>query len=106
MNAIQPKSLLYICIVLMLVAPASIWLNIAYAKAIGHADGTSVRFISEYRRHDVRVTSVCAEGHVVLVAHSDVGQGGGLQMIQVQQNVGGELLPMTCDLNEYSPENE
>jgi len=106
MNVIQSKTLIYICVVLALVAPASIWLNIAYAKAIGHSDGTSVRFISEYRRHDIRVTSVCAEGHVVLVAHSDVGQGGGLQMIQVQQNVGGELQPMTCDLNEYLPENE
>jgi hypothetical protein len=56
----------------------SAWFNFAYAKAIGHVDGTSIRFISEYKRHDVRVTSLCAEGHVVLVAHSDVGQGGGI----------------------------
>ena len=101
MNAIQNKYLIHICIVLTVVLSVSAWFNIAVAKAIGHKDGTSVRLISEYKRHDIRVTSLCAEGHVVLVSHSDVGQGGGLQMIQLQHDVDGKIVPMTCDLNEF-----
>ena len=105
MNANKSKYLFHTCIALTAVLSISAWFNFAHAKAVGHVDGTSVRFISEYKRHDVRVTSVCAEGHVVLVAHSDVGQGGGLQMIQVQQDEGGKLVPMKCDLNEYSADD-
>lgn len=82
------------------------WFSPVYAKAIGHKDGTSVRFISEYKRHDIRVTSVCAEGFIVLVAHSDVGQGGGLQMLQLQHEVNGKLVPMTCDLNDFAKEDD
>ena len=102
MSELQPKNLVLVGIVLTAALLVSAWFNFAYAKAIGHVDGTSVRFISEYKRHDVRVTSVCAEGHVVLVAHSDVSQGGGLQMLQVQNDVDGRLVPMKCDLNDYS----
>jgi len=89
------------CIVLAMVLSVSAWFNIAIARAIGQKDGTSVRLISEYKRHDIRVTSVCAEGHVLLVSHSDVGAGGGLQMIQLQHDVDGKIVPMTCDLNEF-----
>jgi len=102
MNAIQPKYLIRICLALAVALSVSVWANFAYAKAVGHRDGTSVRFVSEYKRHDVRVTSVCAEGYMVLVAHSDVGQGGGLQMIQIQQDVDGKVVHMTCDLNEFA----
>lgn len=104
MQYITSKYLLYICITLTIVLLVSTAATIAYAKAIGHTDGTSVRYISEYKRHDIRVTSICAEGQVVLVAHSDVGQGGGLQMIQLQQDVDGKLKLMTCDLNDYTAE--
>lgn len=102
MNVVMSKYLFHICVALTVGLSISAGFNLAYAKAIGHADGTSVRFVSEYKRHDVRVTSLCAEGHVVLVAHSDVGQGGGLQMLQLQHDIGGKLVPMTCDLNDYS----
>ena len=106
MNAIQPKYLIHICIVLTIVLSVSAGFNFVHAKSAGHVDGTSVRFISEYKRRDVRVTSVCAEGYVVLVAHSDVGQGGGLQMLQVQNDVGDKIVPMVCDLNDFSPSTE
>lgn len=49
-----------------------------------------------YQRHDIRVTSICVEGHVVVAAHSDVGQGGGLHMLQLQHLVDGEIVPMRC----------
>jgi len=106
MNAIQPKYLIHICIVLTIVLSVSAGFNFVHAKSVGHVDGTSVRFISEYKRHDVRVTSVCAEGYVVLVAHSNVGQDGGLQMLQVQHDVGDKIVPMVCDLNDFPPSTE
>lgn len=81
------------------------WVSYTYARAVGHKDGTSVRFISEYRRHDVRVTSICAEGQIVLVAHSDVGQGGGLQMIQLESTMNGKEELVTCDLNEFAADD-
>ena len=56
-----------------------------------------VRLIAEYKRHDIRVTNMCIEGHVVVVSHSDVGQGGGLQMIQIQHVVDGRIVLMLCD---------
>ena len=34
---------------------------------------------------------------MVIVAHSDVGKGGGLGMMQLQHLVDGEILPMTCE---------
>jgi hypothetical protein len=55
-----------------------------------------VRLLAEYHRHDIRVTNMCIEGHIVVVTHSDVGQGGGLQMIQLQHDVNGKIVPMTC----------
>jgi hypothetical protein len=58
----------------------------------------NVILIGEYQRHDIRVTSMCIEGHVVVVSHSDVGQGGGLQMIQLQHEVNGKIVPMRCDV--------
>ena len=56
-----------------------------------------VRLIAEYHRHDIRVTNMCIEGHVVVVSHSDVGSAGGLQMIQLQHVVNGKIVPMKCD---------
>ena len=50
-----------------------------------------VRLLAEYKRHDIRVTNMCIEGQIVVVTHSDVGQGGGLQMIQLQHDVGGKI---------------
>ena len=55
-----------------------------------------VRLISEYKRHDIRVTNMCIEGHTIVVSHSDVGMGGGLQMIQIQHEVNGRIVPMLC----------
>lgn len=52
--------------------------------------------LSEYDRHDLRVTSICAQGHVVVIAHSDVGKGGGLDMMQLQHEVDGRIVPMRC----------
>ncbi|MDX1555659.1 MAG: hypothetical protein R3212_06510 [Xanthomonadales bacterium] len=52
--------------------------------------------LSEYDRHDLRVTSICAQGHVVVVAHSDVGNGGGLHMMQLEHVVDGRIVPMRC----------
>ncbi len=40
---------------------------------------------------------MCIEGHVVVVSHGDVGQGGGLQMIQLQHEVNGKIVPLKCD---------
>ena len=56
-----------------------------------------LRLLGEYSRDDIRVTSLCIEGHLVLVAHSDVGKGGGLQMLQLQHEVDGKIVPMKCD---------
>ena len=53
--------------------------------------------MGEYKRHDLRAATLCIEGHVVIVAHSDVGKGGGLGMMQLQHLVDGEILPMTCE---------
>ena len=47
-------------------------------------DENKVALLAEYKRHDIRVTSMCIEGHAVVVTHSDVGRGGDLQMIQLQ----------------------
>ena len=55
-----------------------------------------VRLVSEYKRHDIRVTNMCIEGHTVVVSHSDVGMGGGLQMIQLQHEVSGQIVPIQC----------
>ena len=57
----------------------------------------NVFLIGEFQRHDIRVTSMCIEGHVVVTSHSDVGTGGGLQMIQLQHEVNGKIVPMKCD---------
>ena len=57
----------------------------------------NVFLIGEFQRHDIRVTSMCVEGHVVVTSHSDVGTGGGLQMIQLQHEVNGKIVPMKCD---------
>jgi hypothetical protein len=51
---------------------------------------------AEYSRHDLRVTSLCVEGLVIVVAHSDVGKGGGLQMMQLMREVNGKTVPVTC----------
>lgn len=59
-------------------------------------DASKVGLLAEYKRHDVRVTSMCIEGHIVVVSHSDVGQGGGLQMIQLQHEISGKIAPMEC----------
>jgi hypothetical protein len=81
------KKLILICVVALISTGA-------WGKA-GKAG--NVILIGEYTRHDVRVTSMCIEGHVVVVSHSDVGQGGGLQMIQLQHVVDGKIVPMKCD---------
>lgn len=60
-------------------------------------DESKVGLLAEYKRHDIRVTSMCIEGHIVLVSHSDVGMGGGLQMIQLQHDVNGQKVPMKCN---------
>jgi len=60
-------------------------------------DESKVTLLAEYKRHDIRVTNMCIEGHAVVVSHSDVGQGGGLQMIQFQHVVDGKIVPMVCD---------
>jgi hypothetical protein len=67
------------------------------AEALTNHLKDEVRLLGEYKRHDIRVTSMCIEGHVVVVSHSDVGQGGGLQMIQLQHEVNGKIVPMKCD---------
>lgn len=54
------------------------------------------KMLGEYKRHDVRVTTLCTEGHVVVVAHSDVGQGGGLHMLQLTEEHNGKIVPMKC----------
>ncbi len=59
-------------------------------------DASKVTLLAEYKRHDIRVTSMCIEGHVVVVSHSDVGRGGDLQMIQLQHEVNGKIVPMKC----------
>lgn len=51
---------------------------------------------AEYSRHDLRVTSLCVEGFVIVVAHSDVGKGGGLQMMQLTGEVDGKIVPLKC----------
>jgi hypothetical protein len=56
-----------------------------------------VVLLAEYKRHDIRVTNMCIEGFVVVVTHSDVGTGGGLQMIQIQHEVNGEIVLMKCE---------
>ena len=56
--------------------------------------------MGEYKRHDLRAATLCIEGHIVIVAHSDVGKGGGLHMMQLEHVVDGEIVPMTCDLDE------
>lgn len=66
------------------------------------AEGTDLVQRVEYQRHDLRVTSLCIEGHVVVVAHSDVGKGGGLQMLQLQHEVNGNIVPMQCNPNKDS----
>ena len=59
-------------------------------------DEDKVTLVAEYKRHDIRVTSMCIEGHAVVVSHSDVGRGGDLQMIQMQHEVNGNIVPMEC----------
>ena len=56
-----------------------------------------VILLAEYQRHDIRVTNMCVEGFVVVVTHSDVGSAGGLQMIQLQHDVNGKIVPMKCE---------
>jgi len=56
-----------------------------------------IRLIAEYKRHDIRVTNMCIEEHIVVVTHSDVGMGGGLQMFQIQHEADGKIVPMKCD---------
>lgn len=53
--------------------------------------------LSEYDRHDLRVTAICIESHVVIVAHSDVGNSGGLDMMQLEQEVDGRIVPIRCN---------
>jgi len=60
-------------------------------------DASKVTLLAEYKRHDIRVTSMCVEGHAVVVSHSDVGRGGDLQMIQLQHQVKDEVVPMICN---------
>jgi hypothetical protein len=69
-------------------------------NARGATKSGDVFLLGEYQRHDIRVTSMCIEKHVVVVSHSDVGQGGGLQMIQIQHVVDGKIVPMKCDLSQ------
>ena len=68
--------------------------------ALAEAYGAELDLLAEYKRHDIRVTSMCVEGHVVVVAHSDVGQGGGLQMLQLQYVLKGTIVPMQCGAKE------
>jgi len=60
-------------------------------------DASKVTLLAEYKRHDIRVTSMCIEGHAVVVSHSDVGRGGDLQMIQLRHEVNGKIVPMLCN---------
>ena len=59
-------------------------------------DANKVALLADYKRHDIRITSMCIEGHSVVVAHSDVGRGGDLQMIQLEQVVNGNIVPDKC----------
>ena len=61
-----------------------------------------VELMGEYKRHDIRVTSLCVEGQVIVVSHSDVGQGGGLHMLQLEYIVDGDLVPMKCDMTDIA----
>ena len=79
----------YILIALLTLISTGAW---GAATKVGN-----VFLIGEFQRHDIRVTSMCIEEHVVVVSHSDVGQGGGLQMIQLQHEVNGKIVPMKCD---------
>ena len=60
-------------------------------------DAGKITLLAEYKRHDIRVTSMCIEGHAVVVAHSDVGRGGDLQMIQLRHEVNDKIVPMLCN---------
>jgi len=35
-------------------------------------DASKVTLLAEYKRHDIRVTSMCIEGHSVVVTHSEL----------------------------------
>ncbi|MDA7738122.1 hypothetical protein N8855_01595, partial [bacterium] len=72
--------------------------------ALAYADDPLL--MGEYKRHDLRAATLCIEGHIVIVAHSDVGKGGGLHMMQLQHVVEGKILPMTCDLAGGGQEGE
>ena len=78
---------------------------ILFISVVGSVLASEVLLLGEYKRHDIRVTSVCVEGHVVVVSHSDVGQGGGLHMFQLQQLVDGKIVPMLCDKKTLVSEN-
>lgn len=80
----------------MRTCPALLSLALIFLALPAQADRDPPR-LSEYDRHDLRVTTICIEDHVVIVGHSDVGKGGGFHMMQLQQDVNGRIVPMRCD---------
>jgi hypothetical protein len=77
----------------VLIALLALVSTVAWGKT---TDASKVTLLSEYKRHDIRVTNMCVEGQAVVVTHSDVGRGGDLQMIQLLQESNGKIFPMKC----------
>jgi hypothetical protein len=46
--------------------------------------------------HDIKLATFCIEGHVFVVAISDVGKGGGTAIAQIQHDADGRVVPMKC----------
>lgn len=68
------------------------------AIASGAAAADQITQLASDMEHDLRVATYCIEGHVFVVAVADVGDGGGVSVTQIQRNVDGKVVPMTCQV--------
>ena len=71
-------------------------LGLALMILVGSSVQAKIEKVSSESSHKMRVTTFCIEGHLFVVAISDVGEGGGTAITQVYHDEQGRNVPMQC----------
>lgn len=71
-------------------------LGLALMMLVGSGVQAAIEKMESKSSHDLRVSTFCIEGHLFVIAVSDVGKGGGTAVTQVYHEEKGKNVPMQC----------
>ncbi len=71
-------------------------LGLALMILVGSGVQAAIEKMDSKSSHDLRVSTFCIEGHLFVIAVSDVGEGGGTAVTQVYHDEHGKTVPMQC----------